>query len=267
MVLSPPSLHAQEGLKARIKDLAGVEGVRDNMLVGYGLVVGLNNSGDDLTRDIFTRESLIGMLERLGVNARTANDDMRTRNLAAVMVTAVLPPFSRQGSRIDVNVATMGDATSMLGGTLLVTPLVGADGEVYAVAQGPVEVSGFAARGQAASVTRGVPTAGRIASGAIVEREVGYEMANMTQVRLNLRNPDFTTAKRIAEAINSHTKENAARSLDPATVQINIPRRFQNNVVDLITEIETLSITRDHVAKVVIDEKSGVIVMCENVRI
>ena len=262
------SVHPLQAQQARIKDLAVVEGVRDNMLVGYGLVVGLNNSGDDLTRDIFTRESLIGMLERLGVNARTANDDMRTRNLAAVMVTAVLPPFSRQGSRIDVNVATMGDATSMLGGTLLVTPLLGADGEVYAVAQGPVEVSGFAARGQAASVTRGVPTAGRIASGAIVEREVGYEMASMTQVRLNLRNPDFTTAKRIAEAINNFTQERtSARSLDPATIQINVPQRFQNNVVELITDIERLTVIPDHVAKVVIDEKSGVIVMGENVRI
>lgn len=254
--------------QARIKDLANVEGVRDNMLVGYGLVVGLNNTGDDLTRDIFTRESLIGMLERLGVNARTANDDMRTRNLAAVMVTAVLPPFSRQGVRIDVNVATMGDATSMQGGTLLVTPLLGADGEVYAVAQGPVEVSGYAARGQAASVTRGVPTAGRIAAGAIVEREVGYEMTNMSQVRLNLRNPDFTTARRIAEAINNFTQDRgAARSLDPATVQITIPQRYQNNVVALITDIERLTVEPDHVAKIVIDEKSGVIVMGENVRI
>ncbi|MDI9349136.1 MAG: flagellar basal body P-ring protein FlgI [Candidatus Symbiobacter sp.] len=259
---------AAQAQQTRIKDLANVEGVRDNMLVGYGLVVGLNNSGDDLTRDIFTRESLIGMLERLGVNARTANDDMRTRNLAAVMVTAVLPPFSRQGGRIDVNVATMGDATSMQGGTLLVTPLLGADGEVYAVAQGPVEVSGYTARGQAASVTRGVPTAGRIAAGAIVEREVGYEMASMTQIRLNLRNPDFTTARRIAEAINNYTQDrNAAKPLDPATIEIKIPPRYQNNVVALITDVENLSVIPDHVAKVVIDEKSGVIVMGENVRI
>ncbi len=256
--------HAQT---VRIKDLANVEGVRDNLLVGYGLAVGLANTGDTLNRAIFTQQSLLGMLERLGVNATTANNDMRTRNLAAVMVTGTLPPFARQGTRIDVNVATMGDATSMAGGTLLVTPLVGADGEVYAVAQGPVEVSGYSARGAAASVVRGVPTAGRIPSGAIVEREVGFEMSTMETVRLTLRNPDFTTTRRVAQAVNAFLGTPAARPLDPGTIAIQVPANYRGDVVNMITDIERLPVEPDQVAHVVIDEKSGVIVMGENVRV
>lgn len=251
----------------RIKDLADVEGVRDNQLVGYGLVVGLANTGDTLNKSIFTRESLIGMLQRLGVNAKTANDDMRTRNLAAVMVTANLPPFARQGIRIDVNVGAMGDATSMAGGVLLVTPLMGADSEIYAVAQGPIEVSGYSARGAAQSVVRGVPTAGRIPSGAIVERETGFEMAQMESVHLTLRNPDFTTARRVAQAINAFLGTPAAHPLDPSTIQIQVPSNYRGDVVNMVTDIERLPIEPDQVAHVVIDEKSGVIVMGENVRI
>lgn len=251
----------------RIKDLASFEGVRDNMLVGYGLVVGLNGTGDSLNRAIFTRESLLGMLERLGVNARTANNEMRTRNLAAVMVTATLPPFARQGSRIDVNVATLGDSTSMLGGTLLVTPLVGADGEVYSVAQGPIAVGGFSARGNASSITRGVPTSGRIANGAIVEREVGFEMDTLETVRLSLRNPDLTTTRRIAQAINAFLGGQVARPSDPSTVQITVPESYRGNVVGLLTDVESLPVEPDQIARVVIDERSGVIVMGENVRI
>lgn len=250
---------------SRIKDIADFEGVRDNQLVGYGLVVGLDGTGDNLDKAIFTRESLIGMLERLGVNARDA--DLDTKNVAAVMVTAVLPPFARQGTRIDVQISALGNAKSLLGGTLLVTPLMGADGEVYAVAQGPVAVSGFSARGQAESITKGVPTSGRIANGAIVEREVDFRMASMRSVNVALRNPDLTTARRIAEAINRVIGPGTAQSLDPGTVRIDLPASYPNNMVALLTEIEQLPVEPDQVARVVIDEQSGVIVMGDDVRI
>ena len=250
---------------SRIKDIAEFEGVRDNMLVGYGLVVGLNGSGDSLNNAIFTRESLIGMLERLGVNARDTS--LRTKNVAAVMVTATLPPFARQGGHIDVTVSALGDAKSLLGGTLLVTPMLGADGEVYAVAQGTVATGGIAAKGQATTVTKGVPTAGRISSGAIVEREVGFELAKLKTVNLTLHNPDFTTARRVAQAINAFLKNPAARALDPSTVLLAVPADFKGDVVSLITDIEQLRVEPDQPARVVIDEQNGVIVMGENVRI
>jgi flagellar P-ring protein FlgI len=250
---------------SRIKDIADFEGVRDNLLVGYGLVVGLSGTGDSLNNAIFTRESLIGMLERLGVNAR--DNALRTANVAAVMVTATLPPFARQGSRIDVMVSALGDAKSLLGGTLLVTPLLGADGEVYGVAQGTVATGGVVARGQATSVTKGVPTAGRVSSGAIVEREVGFELAKLHSVSLMLRNPDFTTARRVAEVINTYLKKPAARPIDPSTVTLAVPPEFQGNVVSLITDIEQLRLEPDGVARVVIDEQNGIIVMGEHVRI
>ena len=188
--------------QVRIKDIADFEGIRENMLVGYGLVVGLNATGDTLTNSPFTKQSLVGMLERLGINVR--DDTVKTQNVAAVMVTATLPAFARTGSRVDMVVSALGDASSLLGGTLLVTPLIGADGEVYAVGQGNVAVSGFQAKGQGASITKGVPTAGRIPNGAIVEREVGFELASIENLRLALRNPDFTTATRVAQSINSH---------------------------------------------------------------
>jgi len=251
----------------RIKDVANFEGVRENQLIGYGLVVGLNGTGDSLNRAIFTRESLLGMLERLGVNARTANNEMRTRNLAAVMVTANLPAFARQGGRIDVSVSALGDATSLQGGTLLVTPLMGADGEVYTVAQGAVAISGFSARGAAASVTRGVPTSGRIANGGLVEREVGFELGSLNSVRLSMRNPDFTTARRVATAVNAFLGAQAAKPLDPGTIEITVPPRYQGDTVAMLTDIENLPIQPDMVAKIVIDERNGVIVMGENVRI
>src|ERR1051326_4595278 len=222
---------------SRIKDIAAFEGVRDNMLVGYGLVVGLNGTGDTLNNAIFTRESLIGMLERLGVNARDSS--LRTKNVAAVMVTATLPPFARQGGHIDVTVSALGDAKSLLGGTLLVTPMLGADGEVYAVAQGTVATGSVSAKGQATSVTKGVPTSGRISSGAIVEREVGFELAKLKTVNLTLHNPDFTTARRVAQAINAFLKGPAARPLDPSTVLLTVPGEFKGDVISLITDIET----------------------------
>lgn len=254
-----------EAASARIKDVVDVEGVRDNMLIGYGLVVGLNGTGDSLNNSPFTEQSLVGMLERMGVNTRGTN--LRTKNVAAVMVTATLQAYAAQGTRIDVTVSAMGDSKSLLGGTLLVTPLLGADGEVYAVAQGPVAVSGFSAQGQGASVTRGVPTAGRISAGAIVEREIQFSLAELPVLRLSLRNPDFTTAQRVATAINIQLRGNRAQATDPSSVLLTVPEPRRGDVVGLITEIEQLRITPDQVARVVVDEKSGVIVMGENVRI
>jgi len=256
---------------SRIKDIADFEGVRDNMLVGYGLVVGLNGTGDTLTNTPFTQESLTGMLERLGVNIRDSTGaiaSVNTKDIAAVMVTASLPPFSRQGTRIDSNVSAMGDAKDLRGGTLLVTPLIGADGEVYAVSQGQVATGGFSASGASgSSVVKGVPTAGRIANGAIVERELPFEMAHLESVKVSLRNPDFTTSRRIAQAVNSFLGGDMARPIDPGTVQIVVPPGYRGNVVGLLTDVEQLRVEPDHVARVVIDEVSGTIVMGENVRI
>ena len=253
------------GAASRIKDIADFEGVRDNMLVGYGLVVGLNGTGDTLNQAIFTRESLIGMLERLGVNAR--DNSLRTANVAAVMVTGTLPAFARQGSRLDVQVSALGNAKSLLGGTLLVTPLLGADGEVYAVAQGTVSAGGFVARGQGASITKGVPTAGRIPTGAIVEREVGFDLDKLKTVSLMLHNPDFTTARRVAEVINARMRGPVAAATDPSTVVLTVPTAMKGDVVDLLTDVEQLEVEPDEVARVVIDEQNGIIVMGQNVRI
>ena len=261
LALTPSPANAQ----TRIKDIVDFEGVRENLLIGYGLVVGLNGTGDGLDASIFTRESLVGMLERLGVNAR--DDDLSTDNVAAVMVTATLPPFARQGTRIDISISTIGDSSSLLGGTLLVTPLVGADGEVYAVGQGPITVGGFSAQGAGASITRGVPTNGRIASGAIIEREIKFEMQGMNTIRVSLRNPDFTTSRRVAQAINAFIGSPIAQPTDPSTVRMLVPDAYRNDAVALITDIEQLRVTPDMVAKVVVDEQSGIIVMGENVRI
>lgn len=258
-------LTSAAGANSRIKDIADFEGVRDNQLVGYGLVVGLNGTGDSLTNSPFTKQSLIGMLERLGVNIR--NETIKTANVAAVMVTATLPPFSRHGTRVDVTVSALGDAKSLAGGNLLVTPLVGADGEVYAVAQGNTAVGGFSAKGEGASVTKGTTTSARIANGAIVEREVGFELASLSNVYVSLRNPDFTTATRVAEAINKYLGGTGAKPIDPATVSMAVPPRYQGDIVALLTDVEQLRIVPDQVARVVVDEHSGVIVMGENVRI
>lgn len=260
-----PTLFPLTAHAARLKDIVDIEGVRDNMLVGYGLVVGLNGTGDSLTNAPFTGKSLVGMLERLGVNTR--GDNMKTKNVAAVMVTATLPPFAAQGSKIDINVSTLGDAKSLQGGMLLVTPLLGADGEVYAVAQGAVSVGGFSAEGAGQSVTKGVPTAGRIASGAIVEREIDFRLGALDQLKLSLKNPDFTTAQRVADAINANAKDTTAAALDSKTIRLSLPVGARNNIVGYLTQIEQLEVTPDQVAKVVIDDQSGIIVMGENVRI
>jgi flagellar P-ring protein precursor FlgI len=250
---------------SRIKDLANIEGVRQNQLIGYGLVVGLNGTGDTLNNIPFTKQSLQAMLERLGVNIRGAT--IRTGNVAAVMVTANLPAFGTQGTRIDVTVSALGDSKSLQGGTLLVTPLLGADGNVYAVAQGSVAINGFQAEGEAAKIVRGVPTVGRIANGAIIEREIDFALNRLNQVRLALRNADFTTAKRIAAAINDFLGASSAEPLDSSTVQVNVPQQYAGNVVSLLTEIEQLQIEPDLAAKIIIDERSGIIVMGRDVRV
>ena len=250
---------------ARIKDIVDFEGVRENQLVGYGLVVGLNGTGDSLNNSPFTKQSLQSMLERLGVN--TAGENVRTANVAAVMVTANLPAFATQGSRMDVSVAAMGDSHSLQGGTLLVTPLLGADGEVYAIAQGSVSINGFKAEGDAASIVSGVPTTGRISSGAMIEREIDFHLGSQTSLRLALRNPDLTTARRIALAVNDFIGAPTATPEDPATVRVTLPPGFNGNIVDLLTDIEQLMVQTDQVAKIVIDENSGIIVMGKDVRV
>jgi flagellar P-ring protein precursor FlgI len=250
---------------SRIKDVADFEGVRENMLVGYGLVVGLNKTGDSMKDGHFTKQSLAAMLERLGVKPTQAGLD--AKNVAAVMVTAELPGFARQGARIDVTVSALGDASSLAGGVLLVTPLLGADGEVYAVAQGHVAIGGFSAGGAAETVTKGVPTNARIAGGGIVEREIGFDLQKLKQVRISLRNPDFTTARRMAEAMNAFLGTDAAHPSDPGTVTLKVPRGYEGNVVALLTDVEQLRIEPDQQARIIIDETSGTIVMGENVRI
>jgi flagellar P-ring protein precursor FlgI len=259
------AISAPAGATSRIKDLANIEGVRQNQLIGYGLVVGLNGTGDTLNNIPFTKQSLQAMLERMGVNIRGST--IRTGNVAAVMVTGNLPAFGTQGTRIDVTVSALGDAKSLQGGTLLVTPLLGADGNVYAVAQGSLAIGGFSAEGQAASVTKGVPTVGRIANGAIIEREIEFALNRLPNVRLALRNADFTTAKRIAAAVNDFLGVKTAEPIDPSTVQLSIPSEFKGNVVAFLTEIEQLQVDPDLAARIVIDERSGVIVMGRDVRV
>jgi len=262
LVMTAP---ASAEASSRVKDIVDFEGVRDNLLVGYGLVVGLNGTGDTLTNAAFTKQSLIGMLERLGINTR--EEVLKTTNVAAVMVTATLPSFARQGTRLDVTVSALGDAKSLLGGTLLVTPMIGADGEVYAVAQGQVAVAGFSAQGNAASVTKNVPTNGRIANGAIIERELEFDMRQLEGVRLALRNPDLTTARRVAVAINGFLRAEAAAPTDPGTILLTVPTAYPGGVVGLLTDVEQLRVDPDQIARVVIDESSGVIVIGQNVRI
>ncbi len=249
----------------RIKDIVAFESVRENQLIGYGLVVGLNGTGDSLNNSPFTEQSMIAMLERLGVNVRGQN--LNSKNVAAVMVTATLPPFTNQGATIDVNISSLGDAASLQGGTLLVTPLMAADGDVYAVAQGSVNVSGYAAGGAAAQETVNIPTAARIPGGAIVEREIAFKMEDLSQVKLSLRNPDFTTARRIAQAINGFTSSNVASAENSASVVLKRPNMYAGSIVDLVTDIEQLPVEPDQIARVVIDERSGVIVMGSDVKI
>ena len=248
----------------RIKDIADLEGVRANQLVGYGLVVGLAGTGDKLDSAVFTRQLLIGMLERLGVNTRDQEAKLQTKNVAAVMVTAELPAFARTGGRIDVAVSALGDSTNLTGGMLLVTPLLGAGRRGVRGGAGGRRDRAIAARGAAASVTRGVPTSARIAHGATVERELGYKLGAKPLLRLGLRNPDLTTARRIASVVNAALGGAPARATDPRTVSLDFTGR---DVIEQLARMEDLRVEPDSPAVVVIDEASGTIVMGANVRI
>ncbi|HXB51886.1 MAG TPA: flagellar basal body P-ring protein FlgI [Rhizomicrobium sp.] len=250
---------------SRVKDLVDVQGIRDNMLLGYGLVVGLNGTGDSLKNAPFTQASIQSILERLGTNTR--GQVMQTKDVAAVMVTATLPAFAAPGSRIDVSVSALGDAKNLQGGTLLATPMMGADGQVYALGQGPVAVGGFSAQGAAESVTRGVPTSGRIANGAIVEKDTGFKLASLSTLKLTLHNPDMTTSSRIAKAVNAYLGGTTAQATDPSNVELVVPANYPGGVMALLTDIEQVKVDPDQSAKVVIDENSGVIVMGSDVRI
>lgn len=261
LALSMPRAHAA----SRIKDIVTFEGVRENMLIGYGLVVGLNGTGDKLNNNAFTEQSLVAFLERQGVNTR--GTQLKTKNVAAVTVTAQLPPFARAGGRIDVTVSAMGDAKDLQGGQLLATPLYGADGEVYAVAQGGMTIGGFKAEGAATTVTKGVPTTATIANGAIVEREVEFALNGLTEVKLALRNPDLSTARNISEAIDMQLGPGLTKVADPGTVALAVPTAYAGKVADLLADVEQLPVDTDQVAKIVVDEASGTIVMGENVRI
>lgn len=251
--------------EVRIKDLVEFDGVRGNDLVGYGLVVGLNGSGDGLRNSPFTEDIMSGVLERLGVNV--TGEQFRPSNVAAVMVTATLPPFARAGARIDVTVSAIGDADSLLGGTLVMTPLNGPDGQIYAVAQGAVISGGVAAQGEAAQVVRGVPTSGMVPSGARVEREVDFDFESLSRVRLALRAPDFTTAARIETVINREFGREVARMLDAGTVMLEIGATRATSPAHALGRVENLLLQPESRARVVVDQRSGTIVMGEEVRI
>ncbi len=265
IVAAISALPASASAASRIKDIVTVEGVRENLLMGYGLVVGLNGTGDKLNNNAFTEQSLIAFLERQGVNTRGSS--LKSKNVAAVTVTAMLPPFARSGSRIDVTVSAVGDAKDLQGGTLLATSLYGADGEVYAVAQGTLSIGGFKAEGTATTITKGVPTTGSIPSGGIVEREIDFKLNDMREVKLALRNPDVTTARAVAEAINAQVGAGTSIVSDPTTVTLKVPMVYEGKVVQLLGDVEQLAVNTDQPAKIVIDQASGTIVMGENVRI
>jgi flagellar P-ring protein precursor FlgI len=262
VLLLAGSAHANP---VRIKDLVDFDGVRGNDLVGYGLIVGLNGTGDSLRNAPFTEEIMSNILERLGVNV--AGEVFRPRNVAAVLVTATLPPFARAGSQIDVTVSAIGDAGSLLGGTLIMTPLNAADGEIYAVAQGTVIAGGIAAEGDAAAVTIGVPTAGVIPAGARVEREIAFALSDLATVRLALRTPDFTTAGRIEAAINREFGRAVSQMTDPGTVVVSIEETRVGSPARALARIENLLVEPEQPARVVVDQRSGTIVMGRDVRI
>ncbi|OCX65282.1 flagellar biosynthesis protein FlgA [Thioclava sp. SK-1] len=249
----------------RIKDLVEFDGVRGNDLLGYGLVVGLNGTGDGLRNAPFTEEIMTNILERLGVNV--TGENFQPKNVAAVIVTSTLPPFARAGSTIDVSVSAIGDASSLLGGTLIMTPLKAADGEIYAVSQGMIIAGGAVAEGAAATVTQGVPTSGSIPNGARIEREIDFSFNSLNQVRLALRSPDFTTASRIENVINTAFGSRIALMEDSGTVTVNAQSAGQRSTAHLMSRLENLEVEPEQRARVVVDQRSGTIVMGENVRI
>lgn len=258
LVISVPDARA-----ARIKDIAAFDGVRENQLVGYGLITGLNGSGDsDQTK--FPVQSLVSVLERMGVTINRS--DVKVKNVAAVMVTATLPPFAKQGTKLDVLVSSVGDAKTIAGGTLIMTPLRGADNHVYAVAQGSVLTNSFAFGGQGATASKNHPTAGRISGGALVERELPNVLAGKSSLRLNLAQSDFTTASRIVAAINKNFS-GAAGSSDGGSVTVQIPDVYSSRPIDFIAQVENLEVAQDVPARVVVNERTGTIVMGDKVRI
>jgi flagellar P-ring protein precursor FlgI len=249
---------------SRIKDIVYFEGVRENALVGYGLVVGLQGTGDNLRNSGFTQNSLINHLNKMGVSTTNINN-LNTRNVAAVMVTANLPPFAHPGNLMSVQVSTMGDAKSLKGGNLLATPLVGADGQVYGIAQGQISIGAPATMDQ--TKNKPTPTSGYIANGAVVEQSIGFDMNSLNEVKLALKNPDITTARIVATAINAQLRDEFASAKDPGTVVVRVPLEYRNNVLDFLADIEGLTVDPDTVAKIVIDEATGTVVIGENVRI
>ena len=255
---------ATASAQVRIKDIVDIEGVRGNDLVGYGLVIGLDGTGDSIRNSPYTEEALANVLERLGVNIQGSN--FRPNNVAAVIITAKLPAFARKGSRIDVNISSIGDAKNLSGGTLVMTPLNAANGEVYAIAQGSVLISGFKAEGDSASITEGVPTSGSIPGGAIVEREVAFDFNKQYKVRLALRSPDFTTASRITDIINQKLGKRAAKLLDSGTVELDL-NGLHHSPARQLAMIENFTLTPAQKARVVIDQRSGTIVLGTNVKI
>jgi len=250
---------------ARIKDIASIKGIRPNQLFGYGLVIGLAGTGDKAGTD-FTVQGLVNMLEKMGI--RVSAQDVKVKNVAAVMVNATLPPFARIGKKIDVIVSSIGDAESLQGGTLLLTPLKGVDGKIYALAQGPISVGGFMIGGAAGGgVTKNHPTVGRISGGATVEREIPLSLKDRAELTIILNNPDFTTAIRVANSINSEMGENIAKAIDSGTLTIKIPDSFPDSVVPLLARVENLEVIPDSLAKVIVNERTGTIVIGENVRV
>lgn len=253
------------GMAARVKDLVSIKGVRPNQLFGYGLIVGLNGTGDK-DGTVFTLQTLANMLEAMGIHVKPK--EVKVNNVAAVMVSATLPPFSRIGRKMDVTVSSIGDAKSLQGGTLLLTPLKGVDGRVYALAQGPISVGGYSAGGAAGGgVTKNHPTVGTISGGATVEKEIPLPMENQRELMFVLNSPDFMTATRIAGAINERYGENAARAVDSGTLQFQVPPGMETGVVHLLAELGNLDVTPDSIAKVIVNERTGTVVIGENVRI
>ncbi|NPA38883.1 MAG: flagellar basal body P-ring protein FlgI [Thermodesulfobacteria bacterium] len=249
----------------RLKDIMDVDGVRGNFLIGYGLVVGLKQTGDGAQTQ-FTVQSIVNMLERFGIVV--PKDQVKLKNVAAVIVTAYLPPYIMPGERIDVKVSAIGDAKSLQGGTLLMTPLRGPDGKVYAIAQGPVSIGGFSAQGRGAAMQVNHPTVGKIPNGAIVERRVPMEDLNsMKKIIISLHTDDFSTTSQVVDTINAYLKGDYAKALDLRNIQITVPKAYRGKVVELLGEIGDLEVTPDTPAKVVIDERTGTVIMGENVRI
>ncbi len=268
VIAAPSKIYCQKkdvDTSVRVKDLADIEGVRSNQLIGYGLIVGLNRTGDRVQQNLYARQTLQNLLERMGISTPAAG--LKPENIATALVTATLPPFVRPGSKIDVTVSSIGDARSLQGGTLIITPLKGIDGQVYAVAQGPISIGGISAGGSGNSVEINHPTVGRLPNGANVERAVPTELAANNQLTLVLRNEDFSTAARLNKVINGKFGDGTSKALDGRNLNVFLPASYTDNRVAFIAELESLKLTPDKVAKIIINERTGTIVMGSEVRI